>query len=127
MAKVLILAPSQYLQGQVNLFQGDQWSVTGQIVDQYNGVSVPTNLTGAQGVTAYFPGVAGVAVQVPATISDASQGIVTISVSPTVSQTVLSSEGSSFYVQVSGLIAGGLVTVPTFDQPLVVTAPTFIA
>lgn len=126
MAKVLLLAPAQYLQGQVSLFQGDQWNLYFQINDQYNGVNLPTSLTSASGVTGFFPMATGGVTGVPCSLLDSQNGFGLCVVPNTVTPSIMAlSEPTSWYVQVT--LPTGLQTIETPDQPLIIGPPSFVS
>jgi hypothetical protein len=126
MAKSLILQGSQYLQGAVTLYRGDQWTILAKISEVIGGVGTPVSLAAASGVTAFFPSVSGQGynIAVPCTITDPTNGyiscVVPVSVTPTVA---LVPEQSSWYVQ--AMLVTGLQTITTPDQPLVINDPNF--
>lgn len=125
MAKVVVISPQMYLQGQVTLYQGDQWNVFFQIVDFYNGVSIPTNLSNASGIMAFFPAASGGSnIGVAATVTDATQGLCQVTVPPAITTNLGPiADASSWYVQAQLVL--GLLTIPTLDMPLVIAAPGF--
>lgn len=124
MAKVLVVLPTQYLNGSVPLYRGDRWSLEAQVMDRIGGVDSPVDLTAASGVTGYFPAASGGVIPVVCVIVDAAQGRVRAVVSESVTPYVaVEADPVSWYVVAS--MTGGPTTCPTPDSPLVINDATF--
>lgn len=122
--KLLVLDRTQYFRGQITLFIGDQWYLTGRVVERIGGVDQDVNLTSAA-VTGYFPAAAGGASGFVAVVEDAICGKISIPVSPTQSAGLLTSpQPISVYAAVSGT-SDGPYSVSTSDDVLVIASPGF--
>lgn len=121
MAKQLRLRRGQYLQGSLNLYRGDAWSVLGDVVERVGNVLTPADLTGLS-LTGWFPGAVTGAVEV----TDALGGAIKIALSE--EQTPLApvtTIGTSMYLTALG--DDGLTTIVTDDAPLVIQDRGFIS
>jgi len=124
MAKLLIIAPSQYYQGQVTLFRGDEWNINAQITEDYNGVRIPVDLTGAT-VSGFFPAASGGDnLAFAASLVNESVGLIRVNVPESASSgTELMQDPISWYIEMDQ--DGARTTVQTPDTPLVITDPQF--
>jgi hypothetical protein len=130
MAIQLKLDRWQYFEDAITLYQGDQWLLTGRIVDRTPGVDRPVSLVGAS-ATAFFP--PGTAQAAPATpvltvsVTDSGNGNVSIVVPPSLTNatSIGLADGVQLYLAVAGLSGQfpPLVTVSTPDQPLFIQPP----
>jgi hypothetical protein len=130
MAVYLSLDKSQYLEGLIPLFRGDDWLLTGKIVNQ-----LPQNYFGyvdlaGVSATAYFPTdptLNLVPVQ-PAVVqfTNVLEGEFTINLPASASiSTLLTPNGSSIYMETKS--ASGLTTTyQTNDSPLQIQDRTFL-
>lgn len=122
MAKILLTQPTLYFQGQVTLFQGDEWNVGFQVVDNFNAVVVPLNASSLPAPTAFFPAASGGSIPVLGSWSDGANGFGAVVVPTQITQNLGSLDPTSWYVQIA---LPGLETIQTPDQPLIIIPPQF--
>lgn len=112
--------------GNIPLTRGDDWSLTGTVV-QLNGANVdPVDLTGNSGLTAYFPGITGSVLVGTISVPTPACGRVVLGLPASASiNALLTSAGVTPYVQLRD--SAGLHTLFSIDpQPLVISDPGFI-
>lgn len=115
MAILLRLDRAQYFQGAVRVYRGDQWDLTGQVVDQIGSVVLAKDLTGAS-ATAYFPATGGGVVAAVVSITDEPQGLIRIAVGDDV--TPMTEVGQvQVYVIVDGIPSAGHPFTAQMPEP----------
>lgn len=111
MAKILQIDKRHYLRGEIPLYRGDDWHLTGQVLLRENGLEdQPVDLTD-MAVSAYFPGAT-----VVASLTDAEQGEIAILVPAADSALATVVESSGMFLVVEGV--SGLQTIATLDESL---------
>lgn len=118
MAKFLILDKKHYdgSKGMIPLKRGDDWLLSGKIVEKYASYQADLDLSGAS-ATAYFAGT-GTDVTASVTLEDAPGGAISVSLGKEATPGVaLAEEGTSLYLVVTGG-DGKVFTVETPDEAL---------
>jgi hypothetical protein len=120
MAKILLLDQGQYIDGIIPLYLGDDWTLTGKIVNQLpGGYGQDVSLAGLS-ATAYFPG--GVTGQVALTNAAAGELSISVPASGTMAASgSVNPNGSAIYLVAQGATRQ---TFYTPDSPVAITDPT---
>ncbi len=118
MAKILVIdkkhfAPST---GMVPLRRGDDWLLSGQVIDRYAGYQKAVDLTDS-GATGFFPAASGGTIPAEVTFTNAAAGAVVIALSKEDSANVaLAEQGTSLYITLD--TTDGLTTVETPEETI---------
>lgn len=106
--------------GMIGLVRGDDWLLTGRVVDNVQGVDLEVDLTG-DSITGFFPSASGCGIMLPvtATITNPTVGQIQLSVPKGQSpQVLLSDVGLAPYVTLQSAV---LQTIYPYDAPVKVT------
>lgn len=119
MALLLVLDKTQYgPDGLVTLYRGDDWKLTGKVVNQIGSYEQPVD-TSQFSVSGFFPSASG-GPDLPAVAATGSCGAIAISL-PAASTPLIqvSSGGEGAYIVVQDAM-GKLQTIPTRDQAIAI-------
>ena len=104
--------------GLVSLYQGDDWNLTGKVVNRINGYDQPVD-TSAYAATGYFPSASG-GPDLPFSAVTGDCGVIAVQVPAASSPLVLASTGGEGAYVVVQDHQGKLQTIPTVDQAVAI-------
>lgn len=118
MALVWKLDQPQYgPDGLVSLYRGDDWRLSGKVIDLINGYEKPVD-TSPFSVTGYFLGVTGNALPFPGVTG--ACGALSVAVPAASSPLMSETNGEGAYVVVTDVNTGLQQTIPTLDQSVAI-------
>lgn len=118
MSLVIKLDKPQYgVDGLVNLYRGDDWNLTGKLIDQIGSYEEPVD-SSQYSVSGFFPSATG-GPDIYAQASTGTCGSISVVLPADQTPLVQLSDGVGAYVVIKD-VSGNLTTVPTRDQSIAV-------